>query len=603
MKVNKLLSATFFIALTVLVSCQKPVEEEKVESIVFTNVSSKGISLDEGETFEITYAITPESLQETGRIEWTSDDKSIARVRRGKVSAVSAGTTTIHATCDGVEASARVKVKPLEVTDFQIPSSLTVPRDESLTVPVTDIVPENATVASINWSIEDESIATWEINAGSLYVTGLKNGTTTLTGEGSGVSRSCKITVEYVAVTGVSVSAAKSSVEIGEESSVSVNISPSGASNTNLSWEVTPSGVIEFDQQTLKFKGVAVGTATIKATAVKDKVSGSCTVTVTEPKLTVSTENSPADCFLCPDNSFTHLKKTVQLNATMGGNPAEDITWSSSNEEVATVDKDGLVTAQGHGVCIIYAQSVTQRVSSTIWSASKSRYVLTLTCSTPQNATADFYAIQTEEEVAPNQNMYASFFDPAMFLTVDGVTNNLHQLMFPYYWNGGDMDIITATASGTGMSITEDAADNVTFSSAGNGPATGSITFTYKPTGYTRTVNFNVGFKSVSFFKKSYGESHYKTVSSGGSVTLSKSEQTYWYVYLNASTSYQKNVRGGLPKSISLGNGGKLMTCDSKSTLYVDQYGGLRISSIANGTYTLKAVKDNTCTIKLTITN
>ncbi|MBO5193926.1 MAG: Ig-like domain-containing protein [Bacteroidales bacterium] len=578
-------------------------EEEKVESIVFTNVSSKGISLDEGETFEITYAITPESLQETGRIEWTSDDKSIARVRRGKVSAVSAGTTTIHATCDGVEASAQVKVKPLEVTDFQIPSSLTVPRDESLTVPVTDIVPENATVASINWSIEDESIATWEINAGSLYVTGLKNGTTTLTGEGSGVSRSCKITVEYVAVTGVSVNAAKSSVEIGEESSVSVNISPSGASNTNLSWEVTPSGVIEFDQQTLKFKGVAVGTATIKATAVKDKVSGSCTVTVTEPKLTVSTENSPVDWFLCPDNTFPHLKKTVQLNATMGGKPAEGITWSSSNEEVATVDKNGLVTAKGHGVCYIYAQSKTQKCSSTIWSASKTGYNLTLTCSTPQNATADFYAIQTEEEVAPNQNMYASFFDPAMFLTVDGVTNNLYQLMFPYFFSQGDMDIITATASGTGISITEDEADNVTFSSAGNGPATGSITFTYKPTGYTRTVNFNVGFKSVSFFKKSYGESHYKTVSSGGSVTLSKSEQTFWYVYLNASTSYQKNVRGGLQKSISLGKGSKLMTCDSKSTLYVNEYGGLSISSIANGTYTLKATWDNTCTIQLTITN
>lgn len=175
--------------------------------------------------------------------------------------------------------------------------------------------------------------------------------------------------------------------------------------------------------------------------------------------------------------------------------------------------------------------------------------------------------------------------------------------MFPYYWNGGDMDIITATASGTGMSITKDEAYNVEFYSAGNGPATGSITFTYKPTGYTRTVNFNVGFKSVSFFKKSYGESHYKTVSSGGSVTLSKSEQTYWYVYLNASTSYQKNVRGGLQKSISLGNGSKLMTCDSKSTLYVDQYGGLRISSIANGTYTLKATWDNTCTVTLNIIN
>ena len=603
MKLKKF-SSILFLTILFLPSCQKPVQELRVESIEFTNIPSRGIKLEEGDSFELKYRITPESLQETAEIEWSSDDKRIARVRKGKISGVSVGTTVIRAACEGgAEASVQVQVMPLEVTEFTIPSALSVPRDETIVVPVTGIVPEHATAGSIDWSIEDESIAEWEINAGSLYVTGLKNGTTTLTGEGSGVSSTCKITVEYVAVTGVSVSAAKSSVEIGEESSVSVNISPSGASNTNLSWEVTPSGVIEFDQQTKKFTGVAVGTATIKATAVKDQISGSCTITVTEPELSVSTENSPADHFLCPDNSFTHLKKTVQLNATMGGNPAEDITWSSSNEEVATVDKNGLVTAKGHGVCYIYAQSKTQKCSSTIWSASKTGYNLTLTCSTPQTADADYYAIQADEEVAPGQYMYASFFDPAMFLTVDGVTTNLHQLMFPYYWNGGDMDIITATASGTGMSITKDEAYNVEFYSAGNGPATGSITFTYKPTGYTRTVNFNVGFKSVSFFKKSYGESHYKTVSSGGSVTLSKSEQTYWYVYLNASTSYQKNVRGGLQKSISLGNGSKLMTCDSKSTLYVDQYGGLRISSIANGTYTLKATWDNTCTVTLNIIN
>ena len=163
-------------------------------------------------------------------------------------------------------------------------------------------------------------------------------------------------------------------------------------------------------------------------------------------------------------------------------------------------------------------------------------------------------------------------------------------------------ELVFATCRGGWPGTFKARADNVTFSSAGNGPATGSITFTYKPTGYTRTVNFNVGFKSVSFFKKSYGESHYKTVSSGGSVTLSKSEQTYWYVYLNASTSYQKNVRGGLPKSISSGDS-KLMTCDSNQSLYVDQYGRLSISTITIGTYTLKAAKDKTCTVTLNITN
>ena len=602
MKLKKF-SSILFLTILFLPSCQKPVQELRVESIEFTNIPSRGIKLEEGDSFELKYRITPESLQETAEIKWSSDDKSIASVRKGKISGVSVGTTVIRAACEGgAEASVQVQVMPLEVTEFTIPSALTVPRDESIQVPVTELVPEHATAASIDWSIADESIAEWEISAGSLYVTGLKNGTTTLTGEGSGVTRTCKITVEYVAVTGVSVTAAKSSVEIGEESSVSVNISPSGASSTNLSWEASPAGVIEFDPQSLKFTGIAVGTATIKATAIKDKVSGSCTVTVTEPKLKVSSANPPADQFLCPDYSFTHLHKTVQLNATMGGNPAEGITWSSSNEDVATVDKNGLVTAKGHGVCYIYAQSVTQKCSIDIWSASKTGYNLTLTCSTPQYASADCYAIQTDEEVAPDQYMDASFFDPAMFLTVDGETKNQYQLMFPYFWSQGDMDIITASASGTGMSITDDEADNVEFHSAGNGPATGSITFTYRPTGYTKTVNFNVGYKSVSFFKKDYGESLYRTVQSGESITLSKSMQTSWYVYLNASASYQKNVKGGLPKSISSGDS-KLMTCDSNQSLYVDQYGRLSISTITIGTYTLKAAKDKTCTVTLNITN
>lgn len=602
MKLKKF-SSILFLTILFLPSCQKPVEELRVESIEFTNIPSRGIKLEEGDSFELKYRITPESLQETAEIEWSSDDKSIASVRKGKISGVSVGTTVIRAACEGgAEASVQVQVMPLEVTEFTIPSTLTVPRDESIKVPVTGLVPEYATAASIDWSIADESIAEWEISAGSLYVTGLKNGTTTLTGEGSGVTHTCKITVEYVAVTGVSVTAAKSSVEIGEESSVIVKISPSGASSTNLSWEASPAGVIEFDPQSLKFTGIAVGTATIKATAIKDKVSGSCTVTVTEPKLTVSSANPPADQFLCPDYSFTHLQKTVQLNATMGGNPAEGITWSSSNEDVATVDKNGLVTAKGHGVCYIYAQSVTQKCSIDIWSASKTGYNLTLTCSTPQYASADCYAIQTDEEVAPDQYMDASFFDPAMFLKVDGETKNQYQLMFPYFWSQGDMDIITASASGTGMSITDDEADNVEFHSAGNGPATGSITFTYRPTGYTKTVNFNVGYKSVSFFKKDYGESLYRTVQSGESITLSKSMQTSWYVYLNASASYQKNVKGGLPKSISSGDS-KLMTCDSNQSLYVDQYGRLSISTITIGTYTLKAAKDKTCTVTLNITN
>lgn len=582
-------------------SCKKPESDVRVTAITFTNVSSKGIIMEEGETFEIKYVITPESLQESAEVEWTSEDKSIAKVRKGKVTGVSAGTTIITATCEGgVETSIQVKVMPVDVTDFKIPSTLTVPRDATVEVSVTDIVPENATVSSIDWSIEDKTIAEWEISNGSLYVTGLKNGTTTLNGKGSNVSHSCKITVEYVAVTGVNVTAEKSSVEIGEESSVSVTIIPSGASDTSLIWDVTPSGIIQFDRQTRKFTGLAVGSATIKATTIKEKVSGSCTVTVTEPELILSNDNDHKGRFLCPDNSFSHLNKTVQLNATLGGKPVEGITWSSSNEDVATVDNNGLVTAAGHGVCYIYAQSATQKVYTEIWSASKNRYNLILTLGALGSGFTPGVTVQTNEYICPRQNIQLCFYDPAMFLTVDGETKVLYQLMYPFWFNGGDMDIITASVSGTGVTMSLDADDGILLKAADSGQKTGSVSFTYKPNGYTMTVNFNVGYKSVSFFKNYDRNSIYNTVLSGRSITLSNNET--WYISLNASTSYQIKRGSDFVRSNNT-DSGNMMTCDSNSSLYVDKDGRLQTYNVPNGTYTLKATRDNTCTVKVTITN
>ena len=141
MKLKKF-SSILFLTILFLPSCLKPVKELRVERIEFTNIPSRGIKLEAGDSFELKYRITPESLQETAEIKWSSDDKSIARVRKGKISGVSVGTTVIRAACEGgAEASVQVQVMPLEVTEFTIPSALTVPRDESIQVPVTGLVP------------------------------------------------------------------------------------------------------------------------------------------------------------------------------------------------------------------------------------------------------------------------------------------------------------------------------------------------------------------------------------------------------------------------------------------------------------------------------
>ena len=95
---------------------------------------------------------------------------------------------------------------------------------------------------------------------------------------------------------------------------------------------------------------VSVGEANITATAVDGSgVTATCKVTVT-PKLVTS---------VILDESELTIEKnfTEQLAATVAPDDADDLglIWTSDNEEVATVDENGLVTAVGEGTATITA--------------------------------------------------------------------------------------------------------------------------------------------------------------------------------------------------------------------------------------------------------
>ena len=102
--------------------------------------------------------------------------------------------------------------------------------------------------------------------------------------------------------------------------------------------------------------GVGVGTATITGTS--DGVMGMATVNVTDPVVTVTVVAegaAPED-----DSPVLAVAETVQLEATAtrasGADASgEPTTWMSSDEAVATVDANGLVTAVGAGSATITA--------------------------------------------------------------------------------------------------------------------------------------------------------------------------------------------------------------------------------------------------------
>ena len=97
---------------------------------------------------------------------------------------------------------------------------------------------------------------------------------------------------------------------------------------------------------------VAEGTAVITATAADGKTA-SCTVTVAPADAITSVMISQSSAKLQEGDSLT-------LTVTIFGNSAADTstaTWKSSDESVATVDSEGVVTAVGEGTCIITVTS------------------------------------------------------------------------------------------------------------------------------------------------------------------------------------------------------------------------------------------------------
>ena len=152
-------------------------------------------------------------------------------------------------------------------------------------------------------------------------------------------------------VTGVSLSPKTLSLNPGKGGTLTATITPDNATDKSVEWKSDDTGVATVNENG-KVTAVGLGTTTITVTTADGGHTATCTVTVTQPAET------PVTSVTLDKTSLTlDVGGSDTLTATVEPANATDkaVTWSTSNENVATVDQNGNVKAVGAGTATITA--------------------------------------------------------------------------------------------------------------------------------------------------------------------------------------------------------------------------------------------------------
>ncbi|MGF7142485.1 uncharacterized protein YjdB [Anaerotaenia torta] len=312
------------------VSALHPPVHAKANSIQFVILSKYKATMSIGDELQL-IAITTNGTMPA----WKSSSSAIASVNTyGKITAKKAGTATITAKIKGGEASCHVTVQKTTITISE--ASVSLERNA-----VHQLTAKSSTKTPITWKSSKKSVAIIDENG---KITGIKPGETLITASADKSSQTCLVKVKLPTV---KLSQTKVKLFRGQTSrltaSVSSGVAPKWKTNRKSVAVVDESGTIT---------AIKHGTATITATV--DGISHSCEVTVASPAIELS-------------KSELNLKVNAAASLSARVSSGNPVTWSSSNENVVTVDQNGQITAWKKGRAYVYASEDGTKVRCTVY--------------------------------------------------------------------------------------------------------------------------------------------------------------------------------------------------------------------------------------------
>lgn len=225
----------------------------------------------------------------------------------------------------------------LELGNISYMAALWTPTKSALSATVISYTSSNSSIIEV---LEKES--------GQVKAVGV--GTATITVKSSnGLIGTCNVKVipKVIHVEAISISG-KDILNVGESAKLVANVSPNNVIDKSITWSSSNSNIARIDNYG-NITGVVAGEAYIYAKANDNQMVASKKITVKSIRVSSISLNHSQLSMNVGESS------KLSANIQPGNATNKNVTWSSSNNNIATVDNNGRVTAVGKGTTIITA--------------------------------------------------------------------------------------------------------------------------------------------------------------------------------------------------------------------------------------------------------
>ncbi len=317
---------------------ENAVDPYEVASI---SLDKSAASMAAGETITLNATVLPTTAL-IRKVEWSSTNPAVASVsQNGIVTAHATGSALIIAkTVDGgLTAACYVTVTQLAEEVVLSDSSLSIYTGETATLTAT-VLPEDTTNKQVTWSSSNSAVTTVDSSG---KITPKSAGSATITAttkDGTAKTATCKLNV-LQHVGSVNLDYNTLTLNIGNTKQLTVKVLPDDATNKKVSWDSSDSNIASVDSKGL-ITALSKGKVQITATSEDGGKIATCNIEVKRLSQSITLNLSELTLY---EDEIGELSATVLPEETNN----KEVTWSSSDTAVATVDSSGKITPVSAG--------------------------------------------------------------------------------------------------------------------------------------------------------------------------------------------------------------------------------------------------------------